>query len=215
MAELWLPGRYRETDLAGFDLDGVQRDTGHAAYRTLLKILEAHNKPPIPYRQYLLKQFSHAKYLESLGIEMTVDEINKLYYSLHPPDNEMPPFDDVAPCCDTLLTCGMKLFVVSASRPAWVESWFEDHGIRKHYVEIVHSAHPKAPHLTAMCQRLGVAPAKAFYVGDMGFDMWAAQEAGVVPVGISRYYEGARESLAEAGAEIVVDDLAHLAQLAR
>ena len=55
-----------------------------------------------------------------------------------------------------------------------------------------------------------VGPAQAVYIGDMGDDMRAARAAGIRAVGVVPPYldaERHRETLTEAGAEVVVDDV--------
>lgn len=213
MRKLWTPGGYRTVEVAGFDLDGVKRDTGHTAYRTLCQILDKHCGRKVTYEEYLLKEFDHATYLATLGVKLDKEQLREEYYAIHPPDHETGPYADVGGCCESLISKGLRLFVVSASRREWVEGWFEKHGLDSHYVHVVHSGHPKAPHLKRLCSEMGVESQKTFYVGDMALDMYAAREADVIPVGITRGYAGAEASLHKAQAAVVVRTLEHLSNL--
>ncbi|MES2203576.1 MAG: HAD hydrolase-like protein [Patescibacteria group bacterium] len=217
MAQLWTPGGYRYIEAAGFDLDGVKRDTGYNAYQTLLKILAKYkyDGPKLTYGQYLLREFDNTTYINSFGLNLTRAQIKDAYDEFHPPDHNIGPYEDVAPACEYLIRKGLKLFAVSAGRAEWVHDWYKDHGLHIHFEHVVSKAHPKSPHITRLCGEMRVAPERAFYAGDMGHDIWAARDAQVVPIGITRGYDGAHKSLQTAGAHVIVDTLEELARLVR
>ncbi len=213
MRKLWTPDGYVEKSAVGLDLDGVARDTGYKAYLSVNELIKKFGGKPVTYADYILKPFNNLQYVTSCGASIDKETLHREYHDLHPADNLTGPFADVTSFCEQVGMLGLDLFVVTACRADWVVNWFKEHSLGAHFAQVIHSAKPKDPHLRAVCAELGVEPDEVFYVGDMGHDMEAAIKAEILPVGITRGYDGAEASLKKAGAKMVVRSLEHLACL--
>lgn len=75
--------------------------------------------------------------------------------------------------------------------------------------EDVKHAKPDAEPVTMTLQHYGLRPEDAIVIGDTHFDILMGRNAGCTTVGVT-YGNGSRESLAEAGADAVIDDIAQL-----
>ena len=78
--------------------------------------------------------------------------------------------------------------------------------------EDVQHAKPHAEPVDKTLARFGFRPDEAVVVGDTNFDILMGRNAGAMTVGVT-YGNGSRESLAEAGADALIDDFAALAPL--
>lgn len=79
----------------------------------------------------------------------------------------------------------------------------------------VEHAKPAPDLLLLAASRLGVAPAEAWAVGDSTWDMRAAVAGGLVPIGVTAGSAVTAEDLTAAGAALVVETLAELAEMLR
>lgn len=211
MRKVWLPQGYRPISAVGLDADGVLRDTGYTAYKTLCAIIEHFGGKRPSYADFILKDFDHPAYCRKHGAKLeSMDEFREMYYRLHPPDGEGRIFADVPAFLRAMGLMDLDLFVVSSCREDWLLPWFERHSLNGHFGYIVAKARPKEAHLRDVCRQLGVEPAEVLYVGDMGHDMESCVAAGTIPVGMTRGHDEAHASLRHAGAELVVRSLEHL-----
>lgn len=214
MRTLWTPWGEVPVSAVGLDVDGVMRDTNIIAHRSLERIITHFGGTAPSYGQHICKDFDHVLYCRKHGA--TIEDLaafRKVYYEVHPPDKDTPPFPDVADFCRQVAALGLNLFVVSSCREDWLVPWFEEHSLGAHFAYIVHTARPKEPHIADICAQLGVEPRHVMYVGDMVHDVHAAKAVGAVPVGVTRGHEGAKDALYEGGAQLVTESLEHLAQL--
>ena len=78
--------------------------------------------------------------------------------------------------------------------------------------EDVRHAKPDAEPVTKILNHYGMQPSDAIVVGDTRFDILMGRNAGCTTVGVT-YGNGSRESLAEAGADFIVDDFAETGRL--
>ena len=78
--------------------------------------------------------------------------------------------------------------------------------------EDVAHAKPHAEPVVKTLAHFGCRPDEAVVVGDTSFDILMGRNAGAMTVGVT-YGNGSRASLAEAGADVLIDDFAALAPL--
>jgi phosphoglycolate phosphatase len=101
---------------------------------------------------------------------------------------------------------GVRVVVVSAAASHSVLRDARRLGVDHLLADVVGSAGDKA---SALSRLASGAPGPVIYVGDSEYDMAAALASGAYPVGFGRGYRPAA-ALAEAGAEVVVWNLAAL-----
>ena len=70
-------------------------------------------------------------------------------------------------------------------------------------------AKPDAEPVTKTLKHYGLKPEDAVVVGDTHFDILMGRNAGCMTIGVT-YGNGTRESLVEAGADVVVNDFAEI-----
>ena len=212
---LVLPDRFIEIMAVGLDVDGVQRDTAHRAYRSLCGTIVLLGGIPPSYETFV-RGYSHdfLKFYRSCGIMHTVEEILVAYRQLQDEHEAMAqPFEDVAAFLAHLHGGQVQIFAVSGERIERLHRWFEAFGLREWYTHIASASGglDKTGFLLEACQLLGVDPRSACYVGDLACDMRDARRAGLIPIGITRSY-ATRDVLIESGAALVVASLEELAQ---
>ena len=76
----------------------------------------------------------------------------------------------------------------------------------------VEHAKPEPDLLLLAAEQLGVEPARCWYVGDSTWDMVSAVAAGMIAIGVTAGSAVDRAALAGAGAAIVVETLAEIAE---
>ena len=138
-----------------------------------------------------------------------------LYWTVGVP--QTPLFLGIAELLADLTNAGAPLALVTTKRANVATHVLEATGIAPHFRTVIgsdstahHKPHP-APALAAL-EALSVPSTGAFVVGDTTFDVLMARAAGCRPIAVGWGY-GSRESLIDAGAENVVDDVAQLRAL--
>ncbi|MES2154030.1 MAG: HAD family hydrolase [bacterium] len=114
---------------------------------------------------------------------------------------------------------GTSLAVVTSKGQHETEALLADLGVLELFDAAVgdDDVRPIKPHpapVLEACRRLGCAPADAAMIGDTRFDILAAKAAGAIAIGIL-WGNGSRDSLAEAGADHIVDSVPALRRVLR
>jgi phosphoglycolate phosphatase len=213
MASLTLPTRTVKLHAFGFDVDGVLRDTGYQAFENCQRaIAQLGGIPPA------FEDFVHdwsgllIEYYRTCGVTASDEEIrrvNEIYVAGH---DEVAPFHDVLEILAYFESLKLPTFALSSHAEDKLQKWFVKHELHTKFVHIQGDGRQKVDQLRALCNRLGVEPAHAGYIGDWAQDMRAAKEAGLIPIGITRFH-ASREVLLRNGAEAVVDELVEIKTL--
>jgi HAD superfamily hydrolase (TIGR01509 family) len=172
-----------------FDMDGTLLDSfdpiGDAYTATVVRLAGA--PPP---REQLVASFAlgpPGRILPHLlGRPVTADEIDVYHAELASRAARVTPYPRIAPVLK-MLSARVPLAVFSGASTLSCEILLEATGLRSPFGVIVGSElveHPKpAPDgLELTCERVGVPPSSAAYVGDSPNDMLAARRAGVLAV---------------------------------
>lgn len=215
-------------DAAFFDLDGTLLNTLDDIGSACNRMLAAHGFPQHPLPAYahmvgngfprtveralppaVLAALSPQE-LETLAAEA------RAQYAAHIDDHTVP-YDGMPGALAQLAARGTVLAVLSNKPDAWTVEL-----VRRFFPHIsfalIRGARPDAPLKPdpevplAMLTELGLAPARAAYVGDSDVDMFTARNAGMMPVGAAWGFRGAEE-LREAGARLLAYQPAELTEL--
>jgi len=121
-------------------------------------------------------------------------------------------FSSAAPTLQVLKAAGVKTAVVTNTVKRAALKLLNDFGILQYFDEVVggEEAEPKpspAPVLLA-CERLGVKPEEALYVGDTPTDAKAGKAAGCATAIITTSHNAV--DLSEIGGILIIDDLSEL-----
>lgn len=213
MALLHLPKAELPIRAAGFDVDGVMRDTGILAFNNCRKAIAELGGMPPEFADFVHEWGGGLiDYYRRCGVRKSDEEIravNERYLASH---DKVGPFEDVAETLEHLETRDIRMFALSGHSTEKLQGWFEQHGLHVRFARVQGDGKDKTAYLRIICEILGVDPSQAFYVGDWAQDMRAAKEAGMIPIGISREHR-THHVLERNGALHVIDHLHELVRM--
>lgn len=129
------------------------------------------------------------------------------------------PFPHVVETLRALHARGIILSVASSRHHESLANYIREFGLDGVFslvlgVDDVGRAKPDPQPVCLTLRSLGLRPSEAVVVGDTSFDILMGRRAGCLTVGVT-YGNGSREELQEAGADILLDDFAGLADLCK
>lgn len=202
-----------------FDLDGTLVDTVPARIAGWRETLDAEGIPVTEGQLEPMigmdgRRLAHAV-AEAAGQPIRArraEEIDRAAGSRFDVHNREPrPLPGVGTAIERLERAGIAWAIATSSRAEQVEASLAALGLghRPRVVDGSRVQHAKpAPDLLLLAAReLGVAPERAWYVGDSTWDMRAAVAAGMVAIGVLAGAAVAAADLREAGAALVLDTL--------
>lgn len=126
---------------------------------------------------------------------------------------EEPLYDGIAGLLAALSAQGWRLGVATGKSDRGLAHILAHHGIAGHFITLqTADRHPSKPHpsmIETAMRDAGAEPAHTAMIGDTSFDMAMARAGGVRAIGVAWGYHPPEE-LTEAGAHVVVDDVAAL-----
>ena len=206
-----------------FDLDGTLIDSLAGIHATASAVL--HERGHVAPERAALQALVGAPLEAIFGtLVPALDELSRLAYANHYRDlywtvgvPQTPLFPGVADLLSDLAAANVRLAVVTTKRADVAKHVLEATGIAPWFHVVVggdstphHKPHP-APALAAL-EALSASPAQATVVGDTTFDVLMARASGCRSIAVNWGY-GSRESLVDAGAELVVETLPQLRAL--
>ncbi|WP_168221323.1 HAD family hydrolase [Actinomadura sp. WMMA1423] len=201
------PGR---PGVLAFDWNGTLVDDTGRALRATNRVLREHGLAPLGEPGFRAAfTLPMREFFARLGIaEQRSDEAEKRWNEEMAAETA-PLSPGAAEILRTAADCGVHVVVVSAASSQSVLSDARRLGVGHLLADVVGSAGDKAAVLSRLVAG-GRGP--VVYVGDVEYDIRSAFAAGAYPVGFGRGYRPAA-ALAEAGAEVVVWNLASLGML--
>ena len=211
--------RTQRPDAVIFDLDGTLVDTVPARIAGWRETLDAERIPitdaelePMIGMDGRRLAYGAA---ENAGQRLTperaeeIDRAAGARFDLH---NRHPrPLPGVAAAIERLERAGIIWAIATSSRAEQVSGSLAalglDHRTRVVDGSRVEHAKPAPDLLLLAAGELGVAPERAWYVGDSTWDMQAAVAAGMVPIGVLAGAAVTAADLRDAGAAVVLDTL--------
>jgi len=200
-----------------FDWSGVISDDRRPVYEANMRILRDHNKPTMAFEEWLPRTtMTPIKFLASCGVNGNPDELfalYKKYYDEAVKSGIVPKiYPDVHNVLQNLKKMGKKLAVLSSHPADNLSKEAEDYNLRSFLDLISGNSKNKVRGLLAICEQLGEKPEFTLYVGDMIYDIRAAKEAGVHPIGICTGYH-TRERLENEKPEFLLENLSELKKI--
>ena len=200
--------------LAIFDCDGTLVDSGatiHSALRTTFDIHGIHC-PPRGVTQKVIG-LSLEQAMAALVPEGDHDALSGTYRDAFMAMREggrveEPLFNGIADLLDSMESDGWLLGVATGKSERGLRHCLESHGLLERFVTLqTADRNPSKPHpamaLSAMAE-VGAEPAQTIFVGDTGWDMGCARNAGVGAIGAAWGYHDADELEAD-GAHAVAE----------
>ena len=205
-----------------FDFDGTLADTKRAIVETATEVLLGFGVPERELgdvAQIIGPPFPEA-FSEIYGLSMrdarTVTErYRKRYESLGP--SAWPLFEGIAELLDDLRAAGKQVCVATSKRQHVLEQALRDNGVQDSF-DVAFGKPSDIPFTKAdtIASVLGLLRADAedaVMVGDRRHDVEGAVACGVPCVGVTYGGTGDYEELSGAGASVVVDSVAQLAEV--
>ncbi len=205
----------KEVDLFLFDLDGTLSDSKKDLVTAINKTLASMGFPELPEETIielvgkgvskLLSNFSGDPSTKFETYRVYMEQLDK-----HLLDTTKP-FPGVL---ETLSSITKKKAVVTNKLSAMAERVVVGLGIADKIDFIVgadtaQSMKPNPEPIIFALKQFGVEPSRTVMVGDTIDDITAAKAAGVIPCGVT-YGFGTRQDLADAGAEIIIENISEL-----
>jgi len=198
---------------AGFDVDGVLRDTGWLAYNNCCEAIRILGGKPPSFEAFLHDWGGTlVDYYRTCGVIKSDEEIRTVNRQFVLAHNAVPPFADVEPTLKFLQSLDIQLFALSSHGTGELEQWFKDHQLHVHFEHIRGDGKDKVAHLQHIAELMGAKPQETCYLGDWGQDMRAATAAHMIPIGVTRGHPTSKV-LKHNGAQIIIRDLSELADL--
>lgn len=195
------------TRLAIFDCDGTLVDSGATIRAALERTFEAHGLTCPP--RDVTKKVIGLSLMESMarlapdGDHAALTQSYKeAFFAMRGAGRvEEPLFDGVAELLDRLEADGWLLGVATGKSDRGLRYCLEAHGLGGRFVTLqTADRNPSKPHpamaLAAMAQA-GAEPNRTIFIGDTGWDMGCARNAGAGPIGAGWGYHEVDELAAE------------------
>lgn len=209
-------------DIVGFDLDGTLVDTSGDLTAAVNHALGTASRAPLKPAQVKGMIGGGAKHMLAQALEATggcnAEDFRSYYKALLAfyGDNlsvHSRPFPGAVDALDALATRGVRLAVVTNKFESFATRLLADLGLADRFACIIGgdtlgsgNAKPSPAPIRAMIERLG--DGRAAFVGDLIYDMQAAQAAGIPAIAVSfGFLLGPVEAM---GADAVIDDYASL-----
>ena len=213
--------------LAIFDCDGTLVDSGatiHAALRTTFDAHGLHCPPRDVTKKVIGLSLERA--MAALVPEADHDALSSTYRDAFiamrgAGQVEEPLFDGIVDLLDAMESDGWVLGVATGKSERGLRHCLNGHGLLERFVTLQTSdRNPSKPHpsmaLSAMAEA-GAVPGQTIFIGDTGWDMGCARNAGVGAIGAGWGYhdvdeleaEGAH-GVAQAPGDVIVLSLIHI-----
>ncbi|GAB2510320.1 HAD family hydrolase [Paramicrobacterium agarici] len=229
--------------LALFDLDDTLLDHRSAVVRGIRSHVDAlgspysdgridsvtlwHELEDAHYHRYLSGELTFAEqrrtravaFADAHGVALTDELADQWFddYFVHYRES-WTLFDDALPCLDAVAAAGAQIGVITNGDPDFQQVKLERTGLEGRFAHVVASgavgvAKPDPAIFTATCDRFGVDPADALYIGDrLMTDAVGAARAGLTGVWLNRFGDDLPEgalghgSGTDAAPERIVED---------
>ena len=198
--------------LAIFDCDGTLVDSGGTIRAALEQAFDAYGLECPP--RDVTKRVIGLSLMESMALLVPEGDhagltqaYKEAFFAMRAAGRiEEPLFDGMTELLDALERDGWLLGVATGKSDRGLRHCLESHGLAGRFVTLqTADRNPSKPHpamaLAAMAEA-GSEPAATIFVGDTGWDMGCARNAGVGAIGVGWGYHEAQELLA-AGAQAV------------
>ena len=200
--------------LAIFDCDGTLVDSGATIHSALQTTFEAHGLhcPPRDVTKKVIG-LSLEQAMAALVPEGDHDALSSTYRNAFMAMRgagqvEEPLFDGIVDLLDAMESDGWLLGVATGKSERGLRHCLNGHNLLERFVTLQTSdRNPSKPHpamaLSAMAEA-GAEPARTIFIGDTGWDMGCARNAGVGAIGAAWGYHDTHELEAE-GAQAVAE----------
>jgi phosphoglycolate phosphatase len=214
-------GNQPNSHLILLDIDGTLVDSQDFIVEAQRRAFEAHGLP-MPERERALSVVG-LSLLEAFtvlaGKDAPVENLTQAYRTAWHEMREDPAFLDpffegaLDFVRDMIARGDVKLGIATGKARRGVVHLMDCTGWHDHFVTIQtaddHPSKPAPDMILKAMEETGTAPNHTIMIGDTSYDMAMAKAAGVHAIGVAWGYHQ-REALLHAGAELIVEDFAHL-----
>jgi phosphoglycolate phosphatase len=218
----WGPSLRRIVRAVIFDLDGVLVDTAKPAHMAANAALREFGKPELSFEEFMRRawgRYSGDIFKDLVGDlgEGAAKRAMELYNEKRGEFiGEARLYPWTSRVLEELKARGLKLAITTHTVPGLAERILDHFGIAEYFDALVRGGEAPRPKpspdpIILACERLGVRPEEAVYVGDNIVDVLAGRAAGCVAVALTTSRR--REEFESAGADFILDRLDDLPAL--
>lgn len=206
-----------EIELVIFDWSGVISDDRKPVYEVNMRILRDHKKPTMSFEEWLPRTtMTPVEFFANHGVHEDPEELYALYkkYYGEAVESGITPvvYPDAYETLRYLKKNERRMAVLSSHPVENLKREAEEYEVTSFLSLIRGSAQNKVEGLQAVCEQLDTRPDSALFVGDTVYDIRAAKEAGLLPVGICTGYH-TKERLEKEGPDLLLGCLSDLRDL--
>lgn len=218
-----MPARSDTLPFVVFDVDGTLVDSQHSIAASMATAFDLNGYPRPHLRDVrrvvglsLVEAVARLLPTEPDARHVAVAEDYKAaFFELrNRPDHDDPLYPGVRDVLSTLDAAGYQLGICTGKSRRGLDAVLTRHGLESYFVTAqTADRHPGKPHPAMLRQAMaeaGAEPQVTVLVGDTGFDMTMARNAGVASIGVSWGYHDAAE-LKKTGAAAIIDHFQELA----
>jgi len=205
-----------------FDLDGVLVDTAKPAHVAANATLREFGRPELSFEEFMRNawgRYSADIFKDLVGdcgegaAKRAMDLYNEKRWEFM---GEAKLYPWTLGALEALKARGLRLAITTHTVPGLAERILERFGIARYFDALVMGGEAPKPKpspdpILLACERAGVRPEEAIYVGDNVVDVLAGKAAGCIAVALTT--SRSRSELEAAGADFVLDGLGGLPAL--
>lgn len=203
-----------------FDFDGTLGDSRGLIVRTMMDTFDfmGLHRPPIESCISVIGLPLADCFVESANISKEESEkcadVYRKIFKRNNVKGAVRPFEGVIPTLKALHRQGSTLAVASSRGHESLDDLLSDFGITDLFSLVVGAddvakAKPDPEPVERIMAELGFSPRETMVIGDAPYDIMMGRNAGAKTCGVT-YGNGAREELAQAGADVLIDRFADL-----
>ena len=204
-------------ELVIFDWSGVISDDRRPVYEANMRVLRDYKKPTMSFEEWLPRTtMTPVEFFANHGVRGDPGKLHTLYkkYYGEAVNSGVVPkvYPDASDVFQYLRKSGKQIAVLSSHPIDNLKREAKEYTLASFLSSIHGSARDKAEGLRTICRELETVPEGASYVGDTIYDIRAAREAGLCPIGICTGYH-TKERLEKEEPEFLLECLLDLKKL--
>lgn len=210
----------RKIDAVIFDGDGTLFDTREYVFSAFEHVFKTHGLS-VPSRSRIAKEIGKSlpECYRGLAVNANSDFLCETHHAYQLNNTQLiNSYEGVTDVLKTLREHGMKIGLFTSRYRRTLDSVLKQLDMETEFDAVVvaddlkkHKPDPEGVYMT--CEALGVSPQRAVVIGDAAHDIESGKKAGVLlTIGITHWF-GTKESLANAGADHIVDRISDVIPL--
>ena len=201
--------------MAVFDWSGVISDDRPAVYESNMRMLEGYGHPRISFEEWRMRStLTPVEIMKNHGVQDSEGEIwseyKRVFSEVKGEGMRPEMYNEVPATLNQIKARGVYVRVISGHPEEELLSEALEYGLDGLVDGVECDCRDKAGSIRELCEREGVSPEAAFYIGDTIYDVRAAKDAGVISVACASGYHSF-ERLEKERPDLILASLSELA----